>query len=144
MAIEISAEHQANLKTLVVESVDNWNSKATQEQKAAGEALMQRFKDEPEFGATYVARMKTNFEASDANQDGQLDRQEYMVFQEKQCDHARQDGTFVEPTPNYIERCYELFQQIAGGEGITFEQYLAITGKFMAIFKEMNDAAESA
>ena len=67
-----------------------------------------------------------------------------MVFQEKQCDHARQDGTFVEPTPNYIERCYELFQQIAGGEGITFEQYLAITGKFMAIFKEMNDAAESA
>ena len=67
MAIEITAEQQASLKTMVIESMDNWNAKATQEQKAAGEALMKKFKEEPEFVSTYVARIKTNFEEADAN-----------------------------------------------------------------------------
>ena len=73
-----------------------------------------------------------------------LDSQEYMVFMEKQCEHARQNGTFVEPTANYIERMYELYQAIAGGEGLSFEQYMAITAKFMAIYGEEKAAAESA
>ena len=67
MAIEITAEQQASLKTMVIESMDNWNAKATQEQKAAGETLMKKFKEEPEFVSTYVARIKTNFEEADAN-----------------------------------------------------------------------------
>ena len=67
MAIEITAEQQASLKSMVIESMDNWNAKATQEQKAAGETLMKKFKEEPEFVSTYVARIKTNFEEADAN-----------------------------------------------------------------------------
>ena len=67
MAIEITAEQQASLKTMVIESMDNWNAKASQEQKAAGETLMKKFKEEPEFVSTYVARIKTNFEEADAN-----------------------------------------------------------------------------
>ena len=67
MAIEITAEQQASLKTMVIESMDNWNAKASQEQKVAGETLMKKFKEEPEFVSTYVARIKTNFEEADAN-----------------------------------------------------------------------------
>ena len=60
-AMEVSAENLEKIKANATEGFTHWRTNATPEVKAAGEALMQRFMTEPEFGASEMARVAADF-----------------------------------------------------------------------------------
>ena len=60
-AMELSAEQLEKIKQNATEGFSHWRANATPEIKAAGEAQMQRFMTEPEFGASEIARVTADF-----------------------------------------------------------------------------------
>ena len=60
-AMELSADHEQRLKQNAAEGFNHWKANATPEIKAAGEAQMQRYMTEPEFGAAQMARVTADF-----------------------------------------------------------------------------------
>ena len=60
-AMEVSPEHLEKLKEQATAGFNHWKANATPEVRAAGEAQMQRFMTEPEFGASEIARVTADF-----------------------------------------------------------------------------------
>ena len=67
-----------------------------------------------------------------------------MVLMGKVYETAKAEGTYVDQPEGHDDRRYALFNEIAGGEeGFTFQDWLACSGKLMAIFNEIKAAEEA-
>ena len=92
-----------------------------------------------------MASLAEMFNSSDANGDGRLDRAEYGVFHQKLIEDSKANGTFTEPRADAEERTWQVYNCLnTAEEGFTHGEWLAVAGKFMQFYAEIQAAEESA
>ena len=68
------------INELATAQFGRWKATATQEQKDAGLAKMEKFRTDENFKAQEMQKMTTAWSDADVNGDGKLDLQEYKNF----------------------------------------------------------------
>ena len=117
----MTPEQEQRLKTIATEAYQNWKSKATDEVRQQGLAEVEKFKTDPEYATQRLAAFQEMFNASDADGNGRLNKEEFRTLMNKVHDEARAKGQFIEPVPEHFDLTYDLYNEIAGGEeGFTY------------------------
>ena len=83
---EVTEEQTARLRELASSAYSNWKAKATPEMIAKGLADLEKYKNDPAFAQTKVEEFAKLFQEADANGDGRVDHDEYMVLMGKVYD----------------------------------------------------------
>ena len=78
--ITIAPELEAQLKAFGIKAYNDYMADATPEQKAAGEARAEQYKNDPSYAQNHMERIQREFGECDANGDGRLDLEEYRAF----------------------------------------------------------------
>ena len=85
--------------------------------------------------------MTTAWNNADADNDGKLNKAEYMVWGEAMNAHKTARGSWVEPIENF-EEDYDTCNMISEGEGITMADFWKMVGPWMHKFQELKAADE--
>ena len=78
--IQLSSEHEAALRALASEGYNHWKANADAVTKSATDAYMAAIMGDPDKIRAAGEKLQADFEASDANGNGRLDRQEFANF----------------------------------------------------------------
>ena len=70
----------AKINELATNQFNRWKSSATEEQKSAGIAKLDRFRTDESFKTQEMEKMTNAWSQADGNGDGKLDLQEYKNF----------------------------------------------------------------
>ena len=101
----------------------------TEEQKAKAEAWMEERKSDPEFGAKQMAKMQGYFTGADANNDGVLDRDEYLEFVRLGEVEAKEQGWWVLESPEHVGKVYAVANLITPGtDGVSMADIMQAAG----------------
>ena len=68
------------INTRATDQYNEWKTTATEEQRQAGLAMMQRYKTDETFKAEHTENMMKTWNDADADGDGKLNLAEYKVF----------------------------------------------------------------
>ena len=140
--VQIAPELESQLKAFGLECYNHWMSTTSAEQRAAGEARGEQYKNDPSYAETHMNRVKAEFAECDADGDGRLSQAEFLAFFAKQREQRAREGADFEPKPNQAEEAYALFNQIsAEGEGFTLDEYFAAYRPMMVAMAEAKAAA---
>ena len=119
-APEVSAELKIQITTITVEGWNNYMTNCSEEQKAAGIEEMKKYAD-PEYAAQQQSEHQTMFTESDADGDGRLTQEEYVVMINKQKAKAEAKGLWVDSSMDRAMRYYTILDQLSEGPGVTFD-----------------------
>ena len=129
--VEVPADLLAEIDALANEEFEMWKTKANAEQKAVGKAEMARYMSDPEFAASETAKMHDAFVASDADGNGVLNLEEWLVYMTKLNDNAKANGHYVDESEDTPRKMYALANRInPATEGVSEPEF----GKIMELF----------
>ena len=140
-AAPYSAEIIAAMDKFISESVDHCLASMTPEHMAAGERKMAEMQADPSVMQAAMATVTEDFNASDANQDGILTRDEYLVFVNKMNDRKKASGDWTDEREGVTEQIYDTVANKINTEreGISKEEWDAMVavwfGKWMPLFE---------
>ena len=80
---EVTEEQTARLRELAQSSYSNAKAKSTPEMLAKGQADLEKYKNDPSFAQAKIEAFGKLFQEADANGDGRVDHDEYMVLMGK-------------------------------------------------------------
>ena len=137
-ATPLSEALTARVNEFAAKACRHWADNCTPEQKAAGIAAHEEYKNDPEVGAREMARVTEDWNSSDANGDGFLDQAEFIVYQEKQRVNAASKGTFAGKAEGHDEEWYAILNDInTEHDGISFMEYMSAIGVFVGKMESM-------
>ena len=110
----------------------HWSDGCTAEHKQKGLDDHEKFKNDPNFGASELARVTAAWNAADANADGLLDLDEFKVYMASQRAHLESTGTFGGERPGSDEETYNIVNESnPATQGCTMAEYMGVMGHFM-------------
>ena len=119
-----------------------WLAGSSQAQKDSGDAEMEKFMTDPEFGASEMAKMAVDFATADVNSDGKLDLAEFTTFIGKMKADEVAKGGWWNPADNTPEM-YALHNRHSEGDGVTLAEFEATMGVWMEKWGPMREASRT-
>ena len=119
-----------------------WLADSTQAQKDSGDAEMEKFMTDPEFGASEMAKMNADFAIADVNKDGKLDIAEFKTFIAKMKADEVAKGGFWNPIDT-TEEMYALHNRHSKEDGVTLAEFEATMGVWMEKWGPMREASRA-
>ena len=119
-----------------------WLAGSSQAQKDAGDAEMEKFMTDPEFGASEMAKMATNFATADADGDGKLDQMEFRNFMDWMKADEVAKGSWWNPVDT-TDEMYALHNRHSEEDGVTLAEFEATMGVWMEKWGPMREASRA-
>jgi hypothetical protein len=118
---------------------NDWNENATAEQKAAYRERYNKMQVDVEFRNTRMAEINADWSESDANADGKLNLEEFIVYINKAKARETEAGCYVRADPGDARttELYNAANSIGEGEGIVLMDFFTVMGRWMAKFLEV-------
>ena len=119
-----------------------WKAGATAEQKAAGLAMLEKYRGGDEaFKAQRTAQMQAAWDGADADGDGKLNLAEYRVFENARRSLKEADGEWHES--DHAEENYAILNSLSNGDGFTMAEMHSVFVPWMAKWEECKAADEA-
>ena len=114
---------------------------ASDEQKNIYFGRHMKMQQDQEFKEANMARLATDWNESDADQDGKLNLAEFRTFFGKLCAVEREAGCYVRDLPDTeTEEMFSCMNQVSEGDGIVLTDFYVYMGAFMTKFYMMKHA----
>ena len=120
---EAGAIPQATLdmiNTRATAQYNEWKNGATEEQKASGLAMLQRYKTDEAFRTEHQGRMATAWTDADADGDGMLNLAEYRVFDAAMRKFKVDAGEWHES--DHAEENWNIGNSLSAADGVTMAE----------------------
>ena len=118
----------------------DWNENATAEQKAAYRERRQKMHTDADFSNTIMAGITEDWNGSDADGDGKLNLEEFLVYMTKAKAKETAAGCYVRPDPENTRTTalYNAANSISAGEGIVMMDFFTTMGPWMLKYMEIS------
>ena len=135
----LSQEMTERMNAAATDHWSHWNENATAEQKAAYRERYQKMQTDTEFRNTTMAGLAEDWNGSDADGDGKLNLEEFLVYIEKAKAKETAAGCYVRPDPDQVRTTamYNVANSIGEGEGIVMMDFFTTMGPWMAKYMEI-------
>ena len=130
------------LNALAEEGFNKWRDNTTDDQKAQGLEQLNKFKTDEEYRNTEIAEFTQRFNDADANKDGVLNRDEYLVCNKASEARELEKGNWAMNDDEYAGRFYAAANMITPAtDGITMADMMQAITVIMAKNDELKAAA---
>ena len=130
------------MNALAVESFNKWKDTSTDAQKQVALEGLAKFSTDEEYKNTEMAVFNQQFQDADVNNDGVLDRDEYIVFTKVAEAREAARGGWIMDDDEYTGRFYVAANAVTPGtDGVSMADMMQAIGVVMAKSQELKAAA---
>ena len=135
----LSQEGTDQINTMATAHWNDWKENATAEQKATYKDRYQKMQGDVEFRNTTMAGLGEDWNGSDADGDGKLNLDEFLVYMGKAKAKETAAGCYVRPDPDNARTTtlYNIANTVSEGEGIIMMEFFTVMGPWMAKYLEV-------
>ena len=139
----VSAEITAEIESATADNFAHYIANRTAEEIAEDEKKTEKFQTDEEYKGKMMAGLTQAFTDADANNDGQLDEQEFKAFHAKLNEMQKERGEFVDEREGQADKWYSCASRIQPETtGISMMDFFAVMGVSMKKFLELKAASK--
>ena len=134
----LAPELVARIQATATAHYTDIKANATAEQLSAFWERQEKYNNDSEFKATAYARLTSDYNESDADQDGKLNLAEFKAFMLKNNVKQREAGCYARDLADgELEEMFNDVNAVAEGDGVTMQDFIVYMGSYMTKFYMM-------